>query len=785
MSQEISVILSLQTAQALSKLNGFLGEAAHGLRELAAEAVALYASFEGLRKLGEAVKEAINLEEAVGRLSEKTGLSIPVIASFREQADALGVKFDQLTTSLGKFAQNIFDASTKGGTLGDTFKRMDVALVNLDGTLRSTDAILADTAKWFQTHANGAEKARVATELFGRSGRELIPVLNEGAAGIEKMKATGGPITDESVAQATYFNVKMRELHDAMELLWVQVANKLLPALIQLVEKMNAVAKSADFNSSTVATFVGILKGLVTVVVVVALAVYELGEAIGVATEVFIANFNVALATMKQALKDIQKVIKDTIELLSDLVKAAIASQQATLQAMTGHLPTAIKLWKDSYKEIKADLDAIAKDTLKTVTDAGDGANKIIAHNSEMTKYYVDDVKSQWTRLTNFLTGMWSGAPAKVPFKESGGEAKGEFVPGPTDDAIKRLNQWNAIANDLYKQQIKLIESDPFTDQVEKAKLLTPIMNEQRAALLAQIEAVKEERNAATGDDQKIATTKELVKLQGELNDLDQKSTRTSSLTSFVSQFKLVGVQLRDSWGSWAMQTASAFKAVFNSAISSISQGISGLILGTKTWGQALAMIGNTILTTIVQAIVEMGVKWVLTHVLMGGALAAFHALSVALGWSSAAQVVAQETTKAPVLATNATTASISSYGGAAIAGIALLVAALGIGIAAASGAFRESGGPVIAGRPYIVGEKRPELFVPSQSGYIMPNVPSPASGGAFAASSGAVHNNMNVMVHFPDSAAAANKHARENPEFHHIIVDIAQRNAHLIGVRS
>lgn len=37
---------------------------------------------------------------------------------------------------------------------------------------------------------------------------------------------------------------------------------------------------------------------------------------------------------------------------------------------------------------------------------------------------------------------------------------------------------------------------------------------------------------------------------------------------------------------------------------------------------------------------------------------------------------------------------------------------------------LRANGGPVSAGRPYIVGEKRPELFVPGSDGFIMPTVP-------------------------------------------------------------
>jgi hypothetical protein len=43
----------------------------------------------------------------------------------------------------------------------------------------------------------------------------------------------------------------------------------------------------------------------------------------------------------------------------------------------------------------------------------------------------------------------------------------------------------------------------------------------------------------------------------------------------------------------------------------------------------------------------------------------------------------------------------------------------------------RASGGPVSAGQPYLVGEKRPELFVPSTSGMILPQVPAIRAGGA------------------------------------------------------
>lgn len=43
---------------------------------------------------------------------------------------------------------------------------------------------------------------------------------------------------------------------------------------------------------------------------------------------------------------------------------------------------------------------------------------------------------------------------------------------------------------------------------------------------------------------------------------------------------------------------------------------------------------------------------------------------------------------------------------------------------------FREKGGPVTAGQPYIVGEKRPELFIPDRNGTILPDT-SALNGGS------------------------------------------------------
>ena len=64
-------------------------------------------------------------------------------------------------------------------------------------------------------------------------------------------------------------------------------------------------------------------------------------------------------------------------------------------------------------------------------------------------------------------------------------------------------------------------------------------------------------------------------------------------------------------------------------------------------------------------------------------------------------------------------------------------------------GLFRENGGPVKAGQPYIVGERQPELFVPRTSGTILPAVPT---GGG-----GTTNNMITVNVDATGSSVAGN----------------------------
>ena len=59
----------------------------------------------------------------------------------------------------------------------------------------------------------------------------------------------------------------------------------------------------------------------------------------------------------------------------------------------------------------------------------------------------------------------------------------------------------------------------------------------------------------------------------------------------------------------------------------------------------------------------------------------------------------------------------------------------------------KAEGGPVRAGQMYLVGEKRPELFVPKSDGYIMPEVPRMGSGTPWGGGGGGTTINVSVQA--------------------------------------
>ena len=165
-------------------------------------------------------------------------------------------------------------------------------------------------------------------------------------------------------------------------------------------------------------------------------------------------------------------------------------------------------------------------------------------------------------------------------------------------------------------------------------------------------------------------------------------------------------------WEEWAQQNAAtqAAAAAFTAFGNNASNTLTGLITKSMDAEEAAKSLGRTVLNSLVNTFVQMGVEWVKSAI-MGQT-----ATTAAVAASTTAQAAGIATTTATSTAAAAATtaawtpaaimSSIASFGGAVAIGIGAMA-----GILALSGK-RKNGGPIQAGGMYQVGEgDKPEIF--------------------------------------------------------------------------
>ena len=199
----------------------------------------------------------------------------------------------------------------------------------------------------------------------------------------------------------------------------------------------------------------------------------------------------------------------------------------------------------------------------------------------------------------------------------------------------------------------------------------------------------------------------------------------------------------------WALftQQSVGYEAL-GAAVDSFGQGassaLSGIITGTQSASDAMRGLADTVLSSVIQTFVEMGLQQAKSAIMgasvQQSAIAATTATQVgALGTTTAASVTSAGTTMAAWLPA-ALVASVGSFGAAAIIGGAALVGAFAL--SKTLGGKRKNGGPVQAGSLYQVGEGgMPEIYqastgkqfmIPGDNGKVISNkdMQSGGSGG-------------------------------------------------------
>ena len=297
-----------------------------GALGLAVAAVSAIKGFAGF------VQGAIEAADQAHKLGQKTGIATSQVAGLQLAFRQGGVEAQSMQSALAKLSVGVLNGNS-------ALKAMGIQTRDAHGELKSTREILGQVAERFEGYSDGVAKTALAVELFGKSGADLIPVLNGGATGLDeydRMAAKLGlTISEQTGKSAAAFNDTIDLMGQGLTGIGSRIAAQLLPTLESLAGKFFESMTEGDRLKTVSDVLSGTLKGLYAAALITADGFNILGTYFGGYAKAFgefaSGNFSAAWAAIGETGEKVVAIGRKSVLDLTAVFKDAGDQTVATL----------------------------------------------------------------------------------------------------------------------------------------------------------------------------------------------------------------------------------------------------------------------------------------------------------------------------------------------------------------------------------------------------------------------------------------------------------------------
>lgn len=665
-----------------------------------------------------------------------------------------GKRFLEVADNMTQLQARIARLSTDAKTANETFS----SLANIAST---TGASLSDTTKLWETLTSSLKEA-------GATNAQVLNLTDT----LQKIGRIGGSSTEEmanalrqfgqSIASGTIRAEEFNSILEQMPELARQIAAGLGISMGELRARMLDGKLTAEDALNAIQDRTSVVN-----------AEFEklprtMDQAVG--------SLEVSFSKLVVAVNDATGASKTAVEIIDQLAKYIdfLGDKSTSTSDKILSLATVIsKLNPGAWAQMGVDAlfgdDDIEKQ--KQYNDQVERFVKASAEGYEQTKKQAEATKHLKI--------------AQAPTKDKKGKGKGKSAEERQAESVaeklEKLRQQTMLnatsTSELSREQAILNAQQSLgkaatQEQIKLAGEYAAKIWDQKNALKEQAEAEKEKQRVEKSYHGLRAIASPTTGIDSEyqqrMADLDAYAAAYPQKITEIEQTRAaIEAQYREQrmtamWAEWQQQSLGAqlFGTALDSAMSTASNSITGLLTGTMSVQDAMRSLGSTVLNSLVNSFVEMGVEWVKSAVMgqtaqVAATAAATSAQVAGLATTTAASTAAAATTTA-VWTPAAIVSSIASFGGAAAIGIGAVLAAMSMG-------GRKNGGPVSAGSMYEVGENGlPEIFQASNGRQYM----IPGNDGSVISNKDLTGGGSGVVVYnsvINNSSAQVSSSARDN----------------------
>lgn len=395
-------------------------------------------------------RQAIDNADELGKFAQKAGMTTEAMSSMAVSARLADVSNATLKTGLRALANTAEEAQKGNNKAADAFKAIGVSVTDANGKLKGTDQLFAEVSKKMAGYEDSAQKTALANDLMGRSGAELLPMMNGLSETADLAKKLGATLDKDTAQGAEKFNDNLTLMRISSEAMGMKIAQVLLPTLGQLTDKMvTAATDTRKLESAARVADTG-LKLLVTGATIGVAVFDNLGRNIGAVAAALVqaaqGNFSAAWRILTERAQEARVDLQDTI----DGVKAtwdSTSSEIAGKAEATGEKLAAPTL--KAREKVKKATDEVAKMQYQAFLaeqaiqkEANAATQKYYADRGEVitaaTAKEADDKAKMWQQVNEFND------------KQREAEDERERVANGVGDAVqKQDNAWRALGGTI------------------------------------------------------------------------------------------------------------------------------------------------------------------------------------------------------------------------------------------------------------------------------------------------------------------------------------------------
>jgi len=186
------------------------------------------------------VKGTIDTADAFGKLEIQTGIAANTLQSYVNAGKLAGVSQETIEKGLRRLAQSMREADQGVATYKDAFDDLGISVRDTDGNLKTNSQVLGEISDKFTQMEDGVTKTAIAMEIFGRSGAQMVNLLNDGKRSLEEFNFE---VSGRFAQNAEYFNDQMTGLGIKFAGFTSQMVDHLLPTLNNLAEMFSNITK--------------------------------------------------------------------------------------------------------------------------------------------------------------------------------------------------------------------------------------------------------------------------------------------------------------------------------------------------------------------------------------------------------------------------------------------------------------------------------------------------------------------------------------------------------------